>query len=297
MARVLELDELVEHFTLLPDEVALLRNKFGATRLGFALLLKFFVRAGRFPSGRSELGDEVLEFVAGQGAPASDLGFYDWSGRTIKAHRAEVRRVLGFRERSVDDAEKLTDWLTEQVAPAERRPELVREALIGRCRDERVEPPAPARVGRIVAAALYRAEEGLFDRVAGRLSAVETARGRGLAAVAVLDDTDPGLDTAAELGTQPGSHESNSGDTAGPVGAELLGLIRSEPDLPRRVDHHAALATTRTRSSVTSTSSPARSPDNRVSFDGHDGPAQTGGGANPRAQDGRVPLGHPTGAV
>lgn len=52
MARVLELDELVEHFTLLPDESALLRNKFGATRLGFALLLKYFIRAGRFPSGR-----------------------------------------------------------------------------------------------------------------------------------------------------------------------------------------------------------------------------------------------------
>lgn len=234
MARVLELDELVEHFTLLPDEVALLRNKFGATRLGFALLLKFFVRAGRFPSGRSELGDQVVEFVAGQvGVPASELGFYDWSGRTIKAHRAEVRRVLGFRECSVDDAEKLTDWLTEQVASAERRPELVREALIGRCRDERVEPPAPARVGRIVAAALYRAEEGLFDRVASRLSAVETARVRRLAAVAELDDTDtdtdPGLDTAAELGTQPGAHEPDGGDTAGLVGSELLGLIRSEP--------------------------------------------------------------------
>ena len=37
MARRLELDELVEHYTLLPDEAALLRNKSGATRLGFAL--------------------------------------------------------------------------------------------------------------------------------------------------------------------------------------------------------------------------------------------------------------------
>ena len=37
MARRLELDELVEHYMLLPDEAALLRNKSGATRLGFAL--------------------------------------------------------------------------------------------------------------------------------------------------------------------------------------------------------------------------------------------------------------------
>ena len=49
MARRLELDELVEHFTLLADEAALLRNKSGATRLGFALLLKFFTRMGRVP--------------------------------------------------------------------------------------------------------------------------------------------------------------------------------------------------------------------------------------------------------
>ena len=35
-------DELVEHWTLLPRETELLTNKTGATRLGFAVLLKFF---------------------------------------------------------------------------------------------------------------------------------------------------------------------------------------------------------------------------------------------------------------
>jgi len=32
------IDELLEHWTLLPDDVALLANKAGATRLGFAAL-------------------------------------------------------------------------------------------------------------------------------------------------------------------------------------------------------------------------------------------------------------------
>jgi hypothetical protein len=49
LARRLELDELVEHFTLLPDEVARLRNKSGPTRLGFALLLKFLHPQGSVP--------------------------------------------------------------------------------------------------------------------------------------------------------------------------------------------------------------------------------------------------------
>jgi hypothetical protein len=34
MARPLDLDELLEHFTLADDELELLRNKSGATRLG-----------------------------------------------------------------------------------------------------------------------------------------------------------------------------------------------------------------------------------------------------------------------
>jgi len=42
---------------------------------GFALLLKFYTRAGRFPRGRAELDDDAVAFVARQvGVPASDLG-------------------------------------------------------------------------------------------------------------------------------------------------------------------------------------------------------------------------------
>ena len=83
MARSLDLDELVEHWTLLGDEQQLIAGKRRATRLGFVLLLKFSTRAGRSPRGRSELPDEAVEIVARQvgGAPA-DL--YEWAGRTIE---------------------------------------------------------------------------------------------------------------------------------------------------------------------------------------------------------------------
>jgi hypothetical protein len=77
----MDLDELVEHWTLLDDERELAAGKRGPTRLGFALLLKFYAGAGRFPRGRSELAGDAVEFVARQpGVPASDLGFYEWSG-------------------------------------------------------------------------------------------------------------------------------------------------------------------------------------------------------------------------
>lgn len=66
LAHPLELEELVEHFTLYPDETRLLRNKTGATRLGFSLSLKFLLWKARFPQGRGELPDNMIEFVAGQ---------------------------------------------------------------------------------------------------------------------------------------------------------------------------------------------------------------------------------------
>ncbi len=56
---LMDLDELVEHWTLLEDEQQLVAGKRGPTRLGFALVLKFYARAGRFPRGRAELDDDA----------------------------------------------------------------------------------------------------------------------------------------------------------------------------------------------------------------------------------------------
>jgi hypothetical protein len=54
--------------------------------------------------------DEVVDFVSAQvGIDRSELGFYDWSGRTIKAHRTQIRAHFGFRECSVTDAEVLAE--------------------------------------------------------------------------------------------------------------------------------------------------------------------------------------------
>jgi hypothetical protein len=55
MKRHWETDELVEHWTLLPRETELLTNKTGATRLGFAVLLKFFQLEAYFPQQATDV--------------------------------------------------------------------------------------------------------------------------------------------------------------------------------------------------------------------------------------------------
>lgn len=117
-------DELIEHWTLVGDELAEVAGKRGPTRLAFALLLTFYTGRGRFPRGRGELPDEAVAYVARQvKIPAADLGLYEWSGRTFGYHRAQIRAFLGFRECTVADTEKLTAWLAEHVCCKERRAE------------------------------------------------------------------------------------------------------------------------------------------------------------------------------
>ena len=193
-----DLDELVEHWTLLDDERELVAGKRGPTRLGFALQLKFYARAGRFPRGRAELDDEAVAFVARQvGVPASDLGFYEWTGSTIEYHRSQVRRHLGFRECSAEDAGKLTEWLAGNVCQAERRADRVREELLARCRTERIEPPSAGRCDRIIRSALHQAELALTLQVTARLSSDASARLADLAAAADDDEGDGGGEPSA----------------------------------------------------------------------------------------------------
>src|SRR5882724_3015246 len=176
------MDELVEHWTVLRGERDLIEAKHAATRVGFTLVLKFYTRYGRFPWGRAEFPDDVVEHVARQlKAPAGDFGFYEWSGRTIERHRGEIRSHLGFRECSVEDADKLTDWLAVSVAHAERDPDRVRVELLKRMREERIEPPADRRAGRMVASALRTAEQNWFTAIPARLDAAATGRVLALA--------------------------------------------------------------------------------------------------------------------
>lgn len=162
MTRSLDEDELIEHWTLVGEEADLVAGKRGATRLRFALMLKFHQRHGRFPRGRAEVPDEAVEYVAkAVKVPASEIAFYEWDGRSSKEHRVQIRKFTGFRECSVADADKATDWLATGVCDRERRTDRVRVALAEHLKDERIEPPALTRLQRIIASAIAQAESAL----------------------------------------------------------------------------------------------------------------------------------------
>jgi TnpA family transposase len=221
VARPIDEDELIEHWTLVGEELTQVAGKRGATRLGFALLLKFSTRHGRFPRGRGELPENAVAYLARQvNVPPEELGFYEWAGRTFEYHRAQIRTFLGFRECTVADADKHTAWLAEHVCQRERRPERVREELLRHLRDERIEPPAPTRLGRIIASALRQAEQALTVRISGRIPAEVAARMLALIAEASDDPDDPG-----EAAADEGSENTKDGED----GREVFAAIKADP--------------------------------------------------------------------
>ncbi len=169
MRREWEPDELIACWTLVEADQELVANKSGATRLGFALLLKFFELEARFPRDVGELPPAAVSYVAEQvGVHAGELDGYPWSGRTIEYHRAQVRQAYGFRETARSDESDLAAWLAEEVCPVELSRDRLREAVLVRCRELRIEPPG--RVDRIVGAAVSAFEHRFCADIVGRLS-------------------------------------------------------------------------------------------------------------------------------
>ena len=147
----------------------------------------------------------AVDYVAAQVkvAPGA-FGAYQWSGRTIEYHRAQIRKALGFREAAVGDEDKLAGWLAEQVCPVELSVDRLREALVARCRAEHIEPPAPSRVERVVGTARAAFDQRFTTVVASRLPWPVTARleafvaesdEAGFLAELKADPAKPGIET------------------------------------------------------------------------------------------------------
>jgi TnpA family transposase len=164
--------ELAEHWALLSGERPLLANKTGATRLGFAILLKFFQYEGHFPRQRQDVPTIVVEYVACQVDVAPEEWLrYDWTGRAIKYHRAQIRSFLGFREATVEDGQAVCDWLVEHILPHDPNPDHLHDQFLQRCRASCIEPPASERIDRLVRSALHTFEERFCAATLARLSA------------------------------------------------------------------------------------------------------------------------------
>ncbi len=79
---------------------------------------------------------------------------YKWKGRSIEAHRAQIRKLVGFRKWSREFTARLVEWLLCNIIPNQFKHEHLKSEVLDHLRYERIEPPAPITLERIVNSAL-----------------------------------------------------------------------------------------------------------------------------------------------
>ncbi|EJR29172.1 Tn3 family transposase [Bacillus mycoides] len=170
-------EELIEHFTFLPNEIRLIGNKTGETRLGFAVLLKFYQYQARFPLQKQEIPEAIINYIAKQLKLNSDLfERYKWSGRTFVYHRVQIRDFFGFREGTEKDIQDMTKWLIKKVADYNMETTPLKDIVYAEYRRRKIEPSTDEKIERLVRSAIYTYEQHFFKGIYKRLSETSITR-------------------------------------------------------------------------------------------------------------------------
>nr|WP_188433659.1 Tn3 family transposase [Kroppenstedtia guangzhouensis] len=193
-------EELIEHFSLLQPERQLFEGKKFETRLAFAVLFKYFQHEARFPDCADDVPLPVIEFLAKHLRVSTDrFDQYDWTGRTIKRHRAEIRKFFGFREHTADDLQAISHWLTDKVLSCNHDIAVLKERVYAELWQRKIEPPVDNTVETLIRSALHNHEQRFFAQTLQSLSSTSISR-----MDAMIDDW---ADAEDEVTEEQGSEE------------------------------------------------------------------------------------------
>ena len=123
-------EDLIEHFTLSAEEHQLLTHKSESAKIGIAVLLKFLQYEGRFPNSKNDIPPAIVRFIAIQiNVKPEALARYNWQGRAIEYHRAEIRKQFGFKKWRTEYVALSVDWLQANVVGKQDLHDHLKEAL------------------------------------------------------------------------------------------------------------------------------------------------------------------------
>ncbi len=164
-------EELIENWTLLPQELELTKKKVGGNQIGFALLLKHFQLMASFPEDKSSISQAVISYIASQvNLPENSYSDYDWQGRSAKVYRVEIRRLFNFKVASVQDSEKMVTWLINEILPDEQKNEAITELVYQRFRELQLEPLTKSQVERLIKSAVAKYEADFAEQTLNKLT-------------------------------------------------------------------------------------------------------------------------------
>ena len=189
MKRNWKKEELEQQWTVFAIEQELLKGRSGPTRLGFAVLTKFFHVEGRFPETPREVPKEVVRFIADQlGLSHKAWREYPWGKRTSTYHRDEIREFFGYRKSSKQDGKEIVRFLVNDILNLEHRPDRLQESVLEHYKNLHIEPPAMEQIRRLIKSALVEHEGQFCEKIGGSLNTVMIERLNTLLRIQTSDD-------------------------------------------------------------------------------------------------------------
>jgi hypothetical protein len=201
--------ELLELFPIAPSERELLGTKSGASRLGCAVLLKYFQCEGRFPASWHDVPREVIRHLAQRvGVSPEAYRHYDLDERLARYHKEQIRQWTGFRQGHTTDAEAIKAWVCAHSRVDETTMPVLIDRLTARYKQLQIELPTPGRLERLAHSAAQTVEEQFFARLADALAPDTRHRIDAM----LTDMATPGSLSALKIDTGRRSLNSLEGD-------------------------------------------------------------------------------------
>ena len=152
------------------DEILLIGNKRNETKLGFAVLYKYFQLNHRFPQNRSDIPDEFINYIGKQvGVKDSLFEDYDWNSRSTTYHRKQIRNLFGFREYAVADSEIMKLWLLDRVLRFNDDIDYLKDEFYKRLIHLKIEPTSNENIERIINSAINTYESNIYENIFKKL--------------------------------------------------------------------------------------------------------------------------------
>lgn len=170
MQQLWSAEELVEYWSLTPEELTLLPGKADGGKLGFAVQLAFYKRRASFPDDEADVAPAVTAHLAGQiGVAPAVLDEYDWTGRTGRRHRQQILDFLAVTPFDKAAETAFWVWLADEILPREPNSVALEEHVSTWFARNRISRPGAYRLERMLASARAAHDERAFRTVAERL--------------------------------------------------------------------------------------------------------------------------------
>ncbi|KMT63342.1 Tn3 family transposase [Listeria newyorkensis] len=166
------IDEEIEAFILSDREMAFVTTKYRATRIGFAVMLKYFQLEHQFPVEKNDVPPDMPAFIAKQLQLSSDAYItYQLDSKTAYRQRQEILQFCGFREENEADRKSLQDWLDDKIYEYNQDVDVLKEQLSRKYRVEKIIIPSESQIETLVRGCIRQKEQQFYQTTYQRLSA------------------------------------------------------------------------------------------------------------------------------